>query len=46
VTDGHRNGNGKTKWIAISLPILAAITGVLGFMYGIGQRGGKITEIV
>jgi hypothetical protein len=41
-----RNGNGRTRWLAISLPILAAITAVLGFFYGIGQRGGKITEVV
>ena len=40
------NGNGKTKWLAISIPILAAVTAVLGFFYGIGQRGGKITEVV
>jgi hypothetical protein len=40
------NGNGKTKWLAIGLPLLAAIMAVLGFMYGIGQRGGKITEVV
>lgn len=40
------NGNGKTKWLAISIPLLAAVTAVLGFFYGIGQRGGKITEVV
>jgi len=40
------NGNGKAKWFAVAIPILAAATAVLGFMYGIGQRGGKITEIV
>jgi hypothetical protein len=40
------NGNGKTKWLAIAIPILAAATAVLGFFYGIGQRGGKITEVV
>lgn len=40
------NGNGKTKWIAIGLPLLIAIVGVLGFIYGIGQRGGKISEVV
>jgi hypothetical protein len=40
------NGNGKAKWIAIGLPLLVAIVGVLGFIYGIGQRGGKIAEVV
>jgi hypothetical protein len=40
------NGNGKTKWLVIGLPLLAAIMAVLGFMYGVGQRGGKITEVV
>lgn len=40
------NGNGKTRWLAVSLPLLAAVMAVLGFMYGIGQRGGKITEVV
>jgi hypothetical protein len=40
------NGNGKTRWLVIGLPILAAIMAVLGFMYGVGQRGGKITEVV
>lgn len=44
-TTRNGNGNGK-KWIAISLPILAAAAGVLGFIYGVGQRGGKITEVV
>lgn len=46
MADEHRNGNGRTKWIAIGLPLIAAIMAVLGFMYGIGQRGGKITEVV
>jgi len=42
----QHNGNGKAKWFAIGIPLLAAITAVLGFFYGIGQRGGKITEVV
>ncbi len=40
------NGNGKTKWLAISLPILAAIVAVLGFIYAVGQRTSKIIEVV
>jgi hypothetical protein len=40
------NGNGKTKWVAISLPILAAVAGILGFFYGVGQRTNKIAEVV
>jgi hypothetical protein len=44
--DERKNGNGKAKWFAVAIPILAAATAVLGFMYGIGQRGGKITEVV
>ena len=40
------NGNGTKKWIAISLPILAAIVAVLGFIYAIGQRTSKIVEVV
>jgi hypothetical protein len=40
------NGNGKARWLAVGIPIMAAATAVLGFMYGIGQRGGKITEVV
>lgn len=45
MAEQQKNGNGH-KWLVISLPILAAIAGVLGFFYGIGQRGGKITEVV
>lgn len=40
------NGNGKHRWVAIGLPLAIAIVGVLGFIYGIGQRGGKIAEVV
>lgn len=40
------NGNGRTKWVAISLPILAAVAGILGFFYGVGQRTNKIAEVV
>lgn len=42
--NGKRNG--KTAWLAIGIPLMAAVTAVLGFFYGIGQRGGKITEVV
>jgi flagellar basal body-associated protein FliL len=38
--------NGKARWIAIALPVFAAVVAVLGFIYGIGQRGGKIAEVV
>jgi hypothetical protein len=37
---------GKTKWFVVGVPVLAAVAGVLGFFYGIGQRGGKIAEVV
>ena len=40
------NGNGKHKWVAIGLPILIAVVGVLGFFYGVGQRTNKIAEVV
>jgi hypothetical protein len=45
MADEHKSGNGKA-WLAVGIPIMAAATAVLGFMYGIGQRGGKISEIV
>jgi hypothetical protein len=45
VAEEHKSGNGKA-WLAVGIPIMAAATAVLGFMYGIGQRGGKITEVV
>lgn len=44
--DEHKNGNGRTRWLVIALPLLAAIAGVLGFMYAIGQRTSKIGEVV
>jgi hypothetical protein len=43
MADEHKNGK---AWLAVGIPIMAAATAVLGFMYGIGQRGGKITEVV
>jgi hypothetical protein len=45
VAEEHKGSNGKA-WLAVGIPIMAAATAVLGFMYGIGQRGGKITEVV
>lgn len=38
--------NGKTKWLAIILPLAVATFSVIGFIYAVGQRGGKITEVV
>jgi hypothetical protein len=46
VADEHKNGNGRTRWLVIAIPLLAAIAGVLGFMYAIGQRTSKIGEVV
>jgi hypothetical protein len=40
------NGNGRTKWVAIGLPLLIAVVSVFGFIYAIGQRTSKIVEVV
>jgi len=40
------DNNGRTKWIAIGLPLLIAIFGVIGFIYAVGQRTNKIVEVV
>ena len=43
--DGQTS-NHKTKWLAVIIPILSAAFAVVGFIYYIGQRGSKISEVV
>jgi hypothetical protein len=38
--------NHKARWLAIVLPLAVAAFSVIGFIYAVGQRGGKITEVV
>lgn len=42
----HEPPKNGTKWLAIGLPVLVAVSGVLGFMYAIGQRTSKMVEVV
>ena len=41
-----KTSNHKTKWLAVIIPILSAAFAVVGFIYYIGQRGSKISEVV
>ena len=45
MSDGQTS-NHKTKWLAVIIPILSAAFAVVGFIYYIGQRGSKISEVV
>lgn len=38
--------NGRTKWLVIGIPVITAVMAVLGTVYVVGQRTGKITEVV
>lgn len=46
MSETTKNGNGKSRWLAIGLPLVIAAVGVLGFFYGVGQRTNKIVEVV
>jgi hypothetical protein len=39
----HKNGS---KLLSIGLPIAVAAASVLGFIYAVGQRTGKVSEVV
>jgi hypothetical protein len=45
MVEGNSNSRGS-KWLAVIIPLLSAAFAILGFVYFVGQRGGKIAEVV
>jgi hypothetical protein len=45
MADANSNSR-SSKWLSITIPLLSAAFAVLGFVYFVGQRGGKIAEVV
>jgi hypothetical protein len=45
MAEGNSNSR-SSKWLAVVIPLLSAAFAILGFVYFVGQRGGKIAEVV
>jgi hypothetical protein len=46
MAEGNSNSGRQSRWLSITIPLLSAAFAVLGFVYFVGQRGGKIAEVV